>query len=260
MVKKTVKCPKCEAISSDIETCINCGVVFAKYKMISIQSQPVTSTKPVSNKKNTKKAIIIVVLTILSCALIYWWLFTPDVKIYVEGTYTENEVQAHVYADVNVSCLKGFGVQLIYHPNQLTIESVVGNEDFLYLPDEKILSYNDRFGVTPYKLPVTSTPFQNIFFVGNIAAENCQKPDDCHHCISGKHILLGKVTFSRVENKMPFDPSHLFITFASGNNTSDPLRDFDKDIGRTSWRTGSSNVRLHGSDVKFGSIKFKEAL
>ncbi len=88
--------------------------------------------------------------------------------------------------------------------------------------------------------------------------EDCNQVTGCQACISGKRVLIGKVTFSRVENKMPFDPSHLFITFASGNNTSNHLRDFAKDIGRTSMRTGSSNVRLHGNDVKFGPITFEE--
>ena len=147
-----------------------------------------------------------------------------------------------------MSCLKGFGVQLIYHPNQLTVESTEEIEDFLsldlgllqagasmkgeflYTPLEILNRYLISFEVTPYDLPDTTTPFESVFFVGNIPEEDCDNASDCQACISDKHVLIGKVTFSRIQNKMPFDPSYLFITFASGNNTSDPLRDFDIDL------------------------------
>ena len=213
----------------------------------------------IPKRKKAKKGYIFLFLTFFTSGLFYWWLFIPEVKVYVEGIYTENEVQANIYADVYVSCLKGFGVQLIYHPNQLTVESAEENSDFLYTPEKILNRYRNEFEVTNIDLPDTTTPFESIFFVGNVPETDCGQGTGCQACISDKHVLIGKVTFSRIENKMPFDPSYLFITFASGNNTSDPLRDFDKDIGRTSMRTGSSNVRLNGKDVKFGSITFKEA-
>jgi len=162
--------------------------------------------------------------------------------------------------EVYVSCLTGFGVQLIYNPNYLTVESAEVDDDFLYTTDEIINRYNEQFAVTQYTLPDTTAPHESVFFVGYKPEEDCNQATGCKACISDNRVLLGQVTFIRVEHSMPFNPSHLLITFASGNNTSDSLRDFDKDIGRMSMRTGSSNVRLHGDDVKFGSITFEEAL
>ena len=217
--------------------------------------------QPRLKRPKTKKLLFLLFLVIFSGRMVCWWLFGPDVKVYVEGSYTDYEVQADIYADVYVSCLKGFGVQLIYQPLQLTVASAEENDEFLYTPDNKINDYNSRFGVTPIDLPDTGTPFESVYFVGNIQdSDICRNSGRCNiSCINGKRVLLGTVTFNRVEHQMPFDPSYLFITFASGNNTTDPMRDFDKDIGRTSYKTGSSNVRLEGNEVKFDSIRIKES-
>jgi len=139
------------------------------------------------------------------------------------------------------------------------VESAEEIDDFLYTSMDVINRYQNSFEMTPIDLLDTTTPYESIFFVGYKPKDECGKNDLCQACITDKRVLIGKVTFSRVENKMPFDPSYLFITFASGNNTTDPMRDFDKDIGRMSMETGSSNVRLHGKDVKFGPISIKEA-
>ena len=212
----------------------------------------------IKNKK-VKNRLILLALVIFCGRIIGWLYFGPDVKVYVEGSYTENRVEANIYADVYVSCLKGFGVQLIYLPNQLNVESIEENDDFLYTP-LSILNHYEDMRTTPIDLPETSTPFESVYFVGNIQnSDDCKKSGHCNiECISDRRVLLGTVLFNRTEHSIPFDPSYLFITFASGNNTTDPMRDFDKDIGRTSYRTGSSNVRLHGRKVKFGPIRFED--
>jgi len=212
-----------------------------------------------TKRKKAKKGLFVIALVIFCGRLIGWWYFGPDVKVYVEGSFTEDEVQANIYADVYVSCLKGFGVQLIYHPNQLTVQSVEENEEFLYTPLKILNRYRNSFEMTQIDLPEMTTPFESVYFVGNIPEYDCAKTSDCEACITGKRNLIGTVNLSRVEHAMPFDPSYLFITFASGNNTTDSMRDFDKDVGYTTARTGSSNVRLDGSAVKFGSIRINEA-
>jgi len=216
--------------------------------------------EPRLKRQKTKKGLFLLFLVIFSGRMVCWWLFGPDVKVYVEGSYTDYEVQADIYADVYVSCLKGFGVQLIYHPNQLTVASAEEMDDFLYTPDH-ILDHYSKLKATPIDLPDTTTPFESVVFVGNIQdSDICRNSGRCNSsCINGRRVLLGTVNFNRVEHEMPFDPSYLFITFASGNNTTDPMRDFDKDIGHMSMKTGSSNVRLEGNEVKFGSIRIKES-
>jgi hypothetical protein len=217
--------------------------------------------EPRIKRQKSKKSLFLLFLVIFSGRMACWWLFGPDVTVYVEGSYTDYEVQADIYADVHVSCLKGFGVKLVYQPLQLAVARAEENDEFLYTPDNKINEYNSRFGVTPIDLPDTGTPFESVYFVGNISdSDDCRNSGRCNiSCINGRRVLLGTVTFNRVEHEMPFDPSFLFITFASGNNTTDPLRDFDKDIGHMSMKTGSSNVRLDGDQVKFGSIRIKES-
>jgi len=212
-----------------------------------------------SNGKKRESAFFLLAVVLFCGRVIGWWYFGPDVTVYVEGSYTENSVEAHIYADVYVSCLKGFGVQLIYLPNQLKVESIEENDDFLYTP-LSILNHYEDMRTTPIDLPETSTPFESVYFVGNIQdSDDCKTSGRCNiECISDKRVLLGTVNFLRTEHSMPFDPSYLFITFASGNNTTDPMRDFDKDIGRTSYRTGSSNVRLHGREVTFGPIRIED--
>ncbi|MGV7224611.1 MAG: hypothetical protein ACQ9MH_24235 [Nitrospinales bacterium] len=214
--------------------------------------------EPRLKRPKTKKPLFLLFLVIFSGRMVCWWLFGPDVKVYVEGSYTDYEVQADIYADVYVSCLQGFGVQIFYQPLQLTVASAEENDDFLYTPDH-ILNHYNKLKATPIDLPDTATPLEGVVFVGNIPDKGCGNKPGCRACITGRRVLLGTVTFNRVEHEMPFDPSNLFITFASGNNTTDPLRDFDKDIGHMSMKTGSSNVRLEGNQVKFGSIRIKES-
>ena len=124
-----------------------------------------------------------------------------------------------------------------------------------------INDYNTRFEVTTIDLPDTDTPFESVFFKGQVQDSGiCKETGRCNlSCISGRRVLQGTVKFNRAEHEMLFDPSYLFITFASGNNTTGGLHDFDKDVGNSSTRTGTSNARLDGNAVKFGSTRIEEA-
>jgi len=100
MDEDTIKCPKCGQINPNTNTCLSCGIIFAKYRESQSEPTSVATNEKTPKVKKVKKVYILLPLLIFSSGLIYWWFFTPDVKVYVEVVYTPTEVQAYIFADV----------------------------------------------------------------------------------------------------------------------------------------------------------------
>lgn len=254
-------CPNCGHIKINTDTCLRCGIVYSKYQRVTPEIISEITREPQTKQKGPRKGgLISILILLLVIAFVVYKYFSPDVKVYVEGTYTENEVEAYVYADVNVSCLNTFGAQLIYHPSQFSIIEVELNDELWYHGDKAIYDAIKNIEHLPPEVPETDAPFDEIFFSGMKIYE-CDGYEFCRRCISGKKILLGKVTFSRNDTTMPFDPSFLFIAPIRGNDGNDKYRyDFIKADGPQKSRNPGSRKYLKSRKVKCGPIKFKEAI
>ena len=176
-----------------------------------------------------KLKIAIVITLVLGVVAKIWIDFSPDVRVWVEGTYTENDVNARIYTDIELPCLTDFGVQLLYHTQQLRVENVVGNDELCYFENHSSYLNYERLKLKPYNLREIDRSFDTIYFVGNRGANGCntgRKSDSL--CIFGNKILIGEVDFKRTEHSMPFNSSLIYITFSSNPEKEFRERSMDK--------------------------------
>ena len=105
-------CPNCGHSKIDSDSCIKCGIVFAKYQRVIPEDTSKIIKESQSKQKGSKMGpLILILIPLLIAAYTVYKYFSPDVNVYVEGSYTQTEAVAYVYADVNVSCLYKFGVK-----------------------------------------------------------------------------------------------------------------------------------------------------
>ena len=175
------------------------------------------------------------------------------VDVYAEGAYTETDLVVYIYADIDgVTELRSAGVKLTYSPSELTVVSAEKNEDDWYMgagvqdPDKE------------YMDPDIETTGEVVIILGKL---DTLAPSEG---VSGDRVLLGKVSFARVGEEMPFSPT-LGLTFAYGTgdpedsfknfvDTEVPANVLDDDDDPASINFGSAEIHERGDANASGTI------
>ena len=204
----------------------------------------------------SKKWYIIGIIALFVVAVKIWLYFSSDVKVWVEGTYTEQEILAKIYADIEIPCLTSFGFQFIYHPKQLKIDYIQSDENFCYTANYSSFHDFERLKFKPYNLKNIDSSFENIIFVGSKSSNGCNRPDRRNYtCIFGKKTLLGEIKFKRTEHSMPFDPSLIYITFAlypDSEFSALPMNMISNEV--------HDPIPLKPQKIKFGPVVFNAGI
>jgi len=175
-----------------------------------------------------------------------------DVDVYAEGAYTtgaEGDLAVYIYADINVDDLCSYGVKLAYDDSKLESPDAEKNEAEWYMgttEDKK-----------PYMNPDTSTSGEIIFIGGRLDEATPTAG------VTGTRVLLGKVTFSRLDDDPVVDPDSYFgIALELGR--ASPYDNFVttggdvKDVGGLSFTT--LTIRERGDANADGLISAHDIL
>jgi hypothetical protein len=147
---------------------------------------------------------------------ILWLLPTAalaaDVDVFAEGAYSFNRTSpattgklvVYLYANINTDPLCSYGVKLSYNTAKLGSPTAEKNTDVWYMGSSS--------PGNPYMNPDTSTAGQVIFIGGKLDTANPTAG------VTGQRVLLGKVSFTRLDNGDPKpDPGTYFgIALALG--------------------------------------------
>ena len=112
------------------------------------------------------------------------------VNIYGEtAAASSNIITVNIYADLATNTLVSFGVRLLYNPNNLRVIAAAKDPAVWYLSDGRTLY--------PYTDPDTSTPGEVLILGAKFDGLNPRQG------VTGQHVRLGNVTFSRLSPALP---------------------------------------------------------
>lgn len=186
-----------------------------------------------------------------------------DVDVYAEGAYTNTDLVVYLYADINGSNLVSNGVKVTYNTAELTSPIAEKNVAVWFMGD----------GVTnyPYAAPDVSTPGEVIIIGGKL---NTNAPTEGVPAVGepSTRVLLGKVTFARVNSTLPVaDPAATFqvglglgktgnyVNFATNDNPSVALDNETDGVaftGVTVRQRGDANGNGVINTQDMGAIRF----
>lgn len=111
------------------------------------------------------------------------------VNIYGETATAGSNLTVNIYADLSTNALVSFGVRLVYDTNNLRVIAAAKNPAVWYLCDGRTLY--------PYADPDTSTPGEVLILGAKFDGLNPLQG------VTGQHVRLGNVTFSRLSLAPP---------------------------------------------------------
>ena len=112
-----------------------------------------------------------------------------SVSVYAEGAYTDTDLAVYVYADIpNPVVLVSMGIRVNYDSTKLSVQSMEKNEDVWYFgtPSNKF----------PYRDPEDTG--NGVIIIGGKLDTNSPAAG-----VTGNRVLLGKVTFTRLDSNDP---------------------------------------------------------
>jgi hypothetical protein len=131
--------------------------------------------------------------SLCAAAIAAWAFAVPSasavVSIYGETATTGSNVTVNIYADLSTNTLVSFGVRLLYDTNNLRVIAAAKNAAVWYLSDGRTLY--------PYADPDTSTPGGVLILGAKFDGNNPLQG------VTGQHVRLGTVTFSRLTPARP---------------------------------------------------------
>ena len=107
----------------------------------------------------------------------------PSVTVYGSGTYSNNDIDVKIYADIIDCNLLSFGVEISYNPDDLKLDGAEKNEAIWYFGDDAT-KY-------PYLNPYMPHSGSAVIFGGKYDIRNPWEG------VQGERILLGTVSFIR---------------------------------------------------------------
>jgi len=142
--------------------------------------------------------------SLCAAAIAAWAFAVPSasavVSLYGETTTTSSNITVNIYADLSTNTLVSFGVRLLYDTNNLRVIAAAKNTAVWYLSDGRTLY--------PYAEPDTSTPGEVLILGAKLDGLNPLQG------VTGQHVRLGSVTFSRLSLALPQ------FTLALGRSTA----------------------------------------
>jgi len=111
------------------------------------------------------------------------------VTVYGEASSSGAAITVNVFADIPKDPLVSFGVRVVYDPKNLYVSNAAKNTEAWY--------FSDATGRVPYMDPEMVTLGEVLIIGGKLDAKNPLQGVD------GKHVLLGTVTFGRLQANPP---------------------------------------------------------
>jgi hypothetical protein len=153
-----------------------------------------------SDVETHKPSLLSPIWILLIVLIPYRVLATPQVIVYGEGAYLEDDLQVQVYADISEGNIFSFALKLLYDPDEITAIEAHKNEEVWY--------FGDATTKHPYKDPDTSNDGSVLILGGKLDINNPTAG------VTGNGVLLGSVLFTR---KTASSPS-ISLTFAGDAN------------------------------------------
>lgn len=112
-----------------------------------------------------------------------------DVDVYAEGTYTDNDGVAYIFADINTGDILSFGVKVLYNPTDIVITDATKNEAVWY--------FGNNVTKYVYVDPDLSADGEIVILGGRLDIDNPSSG------VNGTRVLLGEITFDRISASVP---------------------------------------------------------
>ena len=106
--------------------------------------------------------------------------FAADVDVYIDGSYTDTDLDVHVFADINAGPILSFGVRVDYPPS-LVLSSATKNETVWYFGD----------GMAEYSYMDPEEDGSGVVIIGGKLDTSAPTAG-----VTGNRVLLGTIKFT----------------------------------------------------------------
>lgn len=136
---------------------------------------------------------------------------SAELKVYLEGAYSENSLVVQLYANTDSFKLVSAGVKILYDSSQLSVTRVQKNG--------KLWSISDGNVTCPYMEPDISNPGEIVIILGKL---DLSDPTNPTKAVTGERVLLAEVEFACKENSKispsPLSSSPVNLDYARSGN------------------------------------------
>jgi hypothetical protein len=147
------------------------------------------------------------------------YVFAADVNVYAEGGYRgapNNDLAIYIYADITNGNLCSYGLKLQYDKTKLSNPQAENNSEVWFMGTAGGTTY-------PYngvQVNTSATPAEVVLIGGKLDVNNPSAG------VAGTRILLGKVTFTRIDSGSPGTSPEIYFDINLALGKSAPYDNF----------------------------------